>query len=1172
MTSWDFQLRGVDDPRLAAHAIRALPVWLWSVDGTHVLWANPVAARLFGADNGNALAARRFGPADPHRRLVAQLAGRLPLNGATRLERLRGFGARLGALVTCACARFECADGTSGVLIAAVDQIGPPMPLVDRLRGLVEGIETPIAAFARDGLFVGASAAARTLLGFRNLSEAGLDQARNEALQNGRAETPVGIGRMVLQRVGSGRDIGLIALLEPNPPPVVEHEPDVAEPPAAPTLRTLPPPTTPPAVSGADGDTALTHQALAEDLIADYEALETLTEAPAEFALLGDTSAAEPAVDASSATPPDETSPSAPSDADSAQAPVASHEPSPFIEAVADESEAEVASPDDATIEVALDREAEATHTDTAHQTTAEPEKAAAEPVEIEQLAQSPIVEQTEPVADRAATAEPEPLPPRRHPLRFVWQLDQSERFAVMSDEFAHLLGPHTAASFGQTWPQIRAALDLDPDNRFAQAIAGRHTWSGVTLHFPADDTSLRLPVEMSGLPVQDRDGSFVGYRGFGVCRDLEGLDQLAALRQHGAEDEHPPRSLSADFTPHTASSATEGDQPEMSATSHYQDTDHIVEPPRNVLPFRPVHDARSPALTPVENNAFNELARQLSERLEAEAAAAERMLSQASNDDAPEASLDEAAPTEARPTETATDTPASPSPTAPQADWLAPLATPAAGDSTRDRLLMDLIPVGVLIYRLDRLLYANAAFLQRTGFASLAALEEAGGLDALYVEEGTSGSSASESGAPITVSSEYSAPSAGRLHAITWDGEQALALIFSADVPDAAPTAPDSYASELASDAGHADAEELGAILDTTAEGILMFDADGRISACNRSAEALFGYDGAELVQQSLVDLFAPESSSAVRDYFASVRSGSAESLLDHGLEALGRVREGGLFPLTMTIGRTRSEGPNFFAVFRDLSQARRIETELNQVRKLAERAAGAKADVLARLSHEIRTPLNAIIGFAEVMIEERFGPLGNERYGDYLKDIRASGERVIGIVGDLLDLSQIETGKLELDFTSQNLNELVEQCVAVMQPRANRERIIIRTSLAHALPPVVADAQALRQILMHLIGTSIHLANAGGQVIVSTALSDFGEVVLRVRDTGHRLNEDELAAALQPFSTPAPSDRSEAAGVSLSLTKALVEANRAQFHIKSAPQSGTLIEVVFTHTPAGV
>ena len=121
-------------------------------------------------------------------------------------------------------------------------------------------------------------------------------------------------------------------------------------------------------------------------------------------------------------------------------------------------------------------------------------------------------------------------------------------------------------------------------------------------------------------------------------------------------------------------------------------------------------------------------------------------------------------------------------------------------------------------------------------------------------------------------------------------------------------------------------------------------------------------------------------------------------------------------------------------------------------------------------------------------------------------------------------------------------------------MQPQANRERIIIRTSLAHTLPPVVADARALRQITLNLIGNSIHLANAGGQVIVSTALSDFGEVVLRVRDTGHGLNDNEVAAAMEPFRTPAPSDQaSDSSGVSLSLTKALVEANRAQFQIKT-------------------
>ncbi|MBI5131763.1 MAG: PAS domain-containing protein [Rhodopseudomonas palustris] len=1181
MTSWDFQLRGVDDPRLAVHATRALPVWLWSVDGTRVLWANPVGARLLGADNGKQLGARRFGPADPHRRLIAQLAGRLAPNGATRLERLRGFGARLGALVTCACARLEFADGTSGVLIAAAEPIGRPMPLVDRLRGLVEGIDTPIAAFARDGLFIGSSAAARTLLGFRNLTEAGLDQARTDALQNGRAETPIGIGRMVLQRVGSGNDVGLVALLEPL---------DTAAPQPEPEAGATEPATVAPAIGGpAEPEPQTT--------VADYEAIETISEAPAEFTLLDETRSvaphdapapdvapAEPAVHFDSEAALDEEI----SDKRAQDNEPMADDPAPVVEAIADQPSPEVApvadAPPSAEIETADAADpsaaaAESEPTATSPLTHGAPALVeAVRPDEPETTEPAMILAvEPEPTSD---TAAPQPLPPRRHPLRFVWQLDGDSRFAVKSDDFICLIGPHSAAQFGKPWAEIRASLDLDPGDAFAQAIATRHTWSGVTLQWPADGTSLRLPVEMSGLPVQDRDGNYTGYRGFGVCRDLDGLDRLAALRQHGGADEPRPRSLSADFTPHGGALPADADPAAATVTTdHQQQSDSIVEPPRNVLPFRPVHDARSPALTPVENSAFNELARQLAERLESEAAgAAEKLFAQAANDgQQPPPADDTPARDDAPAAAMASEDSATPEqPAEPQADWLAPLATPAKGNSGRDRLLLDLMPVGVLIYRLDRLLYANAAFLQRMGYASVSALEEDGGLDALYVEEGVGGSSStSDSGTAITVATPHSAPTAARLHTIEWDGEQALALIFAATdtatsgVVTAASIAPEPHAP---SDVGHANAEELGAILDTTAEGILMFDADGRISACNRSAEALFGYDGDDLIQRNVTELFAPESSGAVRDYFASVKTGRAESLLDHGLEALGRVREGGLFPLTMTIGRTQPDGPNFFAVFRDLSQARRIETELNQVRKLAERAAGAKADVLARLSHEIRTPLNAIIGFAEVMIEERFGALGNERYAEYMKDIRASGERVIGIVGDLLDLSRIETGKLDLAFTSQNLNELVEQCVAVMQPRANRERIIIRTSLAHALPTVTADAQALRQILMNLIGTSIHLANAGGQVIVSTALSDFGEVVLRVRDTGHRLNDDEIAAALQPFATPAPSDRSEASGVSLSLTKALVEANRAQFHIKSAPQSGTLIEVVFAHTPARV
>jgi PAS domain S-box-containing protein len=902
----------------------------------------------------------------------------------------------------------------------------------------------------------------------------------------------------------------------------------------------------------------------------DYEQPAVSGEAPAEFALIDEFVEAprDAAVEHGVADEPPEPDPQTVSqpempdveasatqasvDAAASDSEVRQHEPSPYVEAVADE-------PSPAPV--------------------SEPPPVSQPPPAVDDYASQPSAPQ--PAKAPSWLNEPPPNT-RRYPLRFVWQMDAEGRFSLGSDEFTHLIGVRTAAGFGRLWSEIAEVFGLDPDGRVLKAVATRETWSGITLNWPVDGGG-RLPVELSGLPIYDRMRNFAGYRGFGVCRDLDGLARLTALRRFELFSDPPtPARLSADTVQADPApeqpaaelpampSASSPESPNSIAveTSPQTDLEAAVETPnetlKNVLPFRPLGDSKSPVLTPVENSAFNELARQLSARLEGENA------TPPITPDPPDAVIEP--PT----------APETPEPAADQPEWLARPEPPARGEARRDRALLDLLPVGVLIYRLDRLLYANPAFLQRMGYPSLHALEEAGGLDALYVEPGVStASSTSDTGTPVTISagptSPQHAPAPGteaRLYTISWDDDSALALIFSgaaaASADVAAAIAKAIPASEPPA-VGHANAEDLGAILDTTAEGIVMFDAEGNINSCNRSAEALFGYDGAELVQRNLAELFAPESQRMVRDYLESIKGAGVASLLDHGRDVLGRVREGGLIPLSMTMGRTRPDGPNFFAVFRDLSQAKKSESELQQARRLADRAANAKADMLARISHEVRTPLNAIIGFAEVMIGARFGALGNERYVEYMKDIRASGERVIAIINDLLDLSRIETGKLDLAFANQNLNDLVESCVAVMQPQANRERIIIRTSLAHMLPPVIADARALRQIALNLIGNSIHLANAGGQVIVSTALSDFGEVVLRVRDTGHGLNDNEVAAAMEPFRTQPPSDRaSDSSGVSLSLTKALVEANRGQFHIKTGAHSGTLIEVVFSHAMA--
>ena len=227
--------------------------------------------------------------------------------------------------------------------------------------------------------------------------------------------------------------------------------------------------------------------------------------------------------------------------------------------------------------------------------------------------------------------------------------------------------------------------------------------------------------------------------------------------------------------------------------------------------------------------------------------------------------------------------------------------------------------------------------------------------------------------------------------------------------------------------------------------------------------------------------------------------------------------------------------------------------------------------ADVKARafsanIVHEIRTPLNAILGFAEIMAEERFGPVGNDRYRQYLRDIRASGAHIMSLVNDLLDLAKLESGRTELDPVAIDANRVVRECVGMMQPQAEREKIILRQSLTERLPRVLADERALRQILLNLLSNAVKFNGPGGQVIVSTAVDDGGAAVIRVRDTGIGMDAADIDAAMQPFRQVGERKRGkEGTGLGLPLTKALADASNAGFSIKSAKDQGTLVEVAF-------
>ncbi len=399
------------------------------------------------------------------------------------------------------------------------------------------------------------------------------------------------------------------------------------------------------------------------------------------------------------------------------------------------------------------------------------------------------------------------------------------------------------------------------------------------------------------------------------------------------------------------------------------------------------------------------------------------------------------------------------------------------------------------------------------------------------------------------------------RANRIEWQDGPATQLVFS-EFPRAKVSGPRE--------------SELETILDTATDGIVTLDAKGAIVTLNASAEAILGYDQEDIEGREFASFMTDDSARAVRDYLTSLADSGIASIFNDGREVIAIEKNGGEVPLFLTIGRVKADdgeaasGVRFCAVVRDITQWKKTEADLRNAKEKAEHASTQKSEFLANISHELRTPLNAIIGFSEVMTTEKFGPLANERYKGYVNDIHASSGHLLSLINDLLDLSKVEAGKLELDFTSVNLSEIIQQCIGIMQAEANRERIIIRTSVAPKLPPVVADQRSMRQIILNLVSNAIKFTDPGGQVIVSAVSDDAGRVQIRVKDTGIGMTTEELERALEPFRRVehAGRDQPKGTGLGLPLTKALAEANRAEFEIESEPEEGTLVQITFPTT----
>ena len=486
------------------------------------------------------------------------------------------------------------------------------------------------------------------------------------------------------------------------------------------------------------------------------------------------------------------------------------------------------------------------------------------------------------------------------------------------------------------------------------------------------------------------------------------------------------------------------------------------------------------------------------------------------------------------------------------------------------DRLMqvIDRLPIGVLISRGGVPIVMNQPLLDWLGYESADAFFDIGGIDTMFGGRDPSRRAVEDDGAMLLRRRDGDMVALGvRLQTVQWDDLPASMMIFEKVTSPKDEFLP--FDDETVVSGNGVSAHELSAILDTATDGVAVLDYNGRILSMNRSAEALFGIDTAEISGEHFTTLLSENSRNRALDYLEGLKDNGVASVLNDGREVTGQTQDGGHIPLFMTMGRIGTPSdPKFCAVLRDITAFKRAERDFMDARRAAETASARKSDFLARISHEIRTPLSAIIGFAEIMHDERFGVLGNTRYRDYVQDILKSGAHVLDLVNDLLDLSKIEAGRADLTFVEVDVNTLLLETANTVQESANKARIILRTSLASHMPSIVADERSLTQIMLNILSNAIKFTPEGGQVIVSTTRSPDGEVIIRVKDTGVRMSDTDIATALEPFRQVTTTRRAGGTGLGLPLTKALIEANRASMAIRSARHSGTVVEITFPPT----
>lgn len=358
-----------------------------------------------------------------------------------------------------------------------------------------------------------------------------------------------------------------------------------------------------------------------------------------------------------------------------------------------------------------------------------------------------------------------------------------------------------------------------------------------------------------------------------------------------------------------------------------------------------------------------------------------------------------------------------------------------------------------------------------------------------------------------------------------------------------------------------------LTSIFDASEVGIVVTDHNRRIVRVNDAFVRTFGWNRDTIIGEDVVVLTTiDEVDNLIANHDRFIR----ESQHSTGEMKIQR-RDGSIANALFTTATLELSQRRRFLVttIMDITVRKQMEISLRLAKEQADAANHAKSTFLANMSHELRTPLNAIIGFSEMMMKETFGPLGHAKYKEYQHDVHFSARHLLEIINEVLDMSKIEAGRVELDEADINIDELVESVVRIMTSRAFSSDIAIKSRVQSDLPLLMADARLVRQILINLISNAVKFSSPGDSIFIDANMLPDGDMQIVVKDNGIGIPKDKIKEAMEPFGQVYDSAHfthaQQGTGLGLPLARAMAELHGGNLSVDSDVGQGTTVFVSF-------